>query len=144
LSLRSPAKDGRSSNLLDEYLDAAMAKPFAWGRADCCTFAADWVAAATGLDPGRCVRGLYSSADEANALIAERGGLTQLVAEEMDRLGFARTRVPISGDVGLVIVPAVGATGAIRSGDRWLFRRARGLVGVPADALFAWRVLRDA
>lgn len=117
-----------------------MAQPFAWGRADCCSFAAGWVEVATGMDPSSCVRGCYSSVAEANAIIAERGSLTQLVSEEMDRLGFARTLAPVTGDVGLVVAPNIGPTAAIRSGDRWLFRRARGLIGVPATAVVAWRI----
>lgn len=125
---------------LDEYLSAKMAYPFEWGRSDCCTFAADWVHSITGLDPAECVRGRYSSEAQARALMFERGGLTQMVSEEMDRLGFARTSDPISGDVGLVLAPRIGATAAIRNGERWMFRRSHGLIGVPATAIVAWAI----
>jgi hypothetical protein len=125
---------------LDAYLAATMKQSFAWGNADCCTFFSGWVQAVTGVDPHAFARGRYGTEAEAYAFVGARGGLRQAVEDEMRRLMFEQTTDPRTGDVGLVLMPIVGETAAIRSGTVWIMRRPRGLVGVPAPALVAWTV----
>lgn len=52
-------------------LEAELSKdaPFAWGRRDCCLFAADCVRAMTGTDPAAEYRGRYNSECAAAALV---------------------------------------------------------------------------
>ena len=47
---------------LAAYLEPLRTRPFAWGRHDCCTFAAGAVAAMTDVDPMPEFRGHYSTA----------------------------------------------------------------------------------
>lgn len=54
-------------------LDARRRLPFAWGTNDCATFAADVIAAMTGVDFAEGLRGQYASREEADALLEERG-----------------------------------------------------------------------
>lgn len=123
---------------LIEYLSSTMAQPFAWGRSDCCTFAAGWVYAATGLDPYVGFRALYSTERAARCLIGLRGGLVRIFDEELAGIGLARTPTPTSGDIGIVMAPE--PTAAIHFADRWILRSARGLIGAPATAIAAWRI----
>lgn len=57
--------------LLAEF--TATPQPFAWGRADCALWCADWVALATGQDFTSDWRERYSSEAELAALLAARG-----------------------------------------------------------------------
>lgn len=59
---------------LDALLRSRAARPFEWGRNDCCTFVADAIEAMTGRDVMESVRG-YSTALQAQRLAHERGGL---------------------------------------------------------------------
>lgn len=47
---------------LAAYLEPLRTRPFAWGRHDCCTFAAGAVLAMTGVDPMPEFRGRYTTA----------------------------------------------------------------------------------
>lgn len=55
---RLPDWDAR----LAAYLEPIRARPFAWGRHDCCTFSAGAVEAMTGVDPMPEFRGRYTTA----------------------------------------------------------------------------------
>ena len=69
---------------LNEHLIDSQARfqeiGFKWGVFDCCTFAADWVKSATGIDPMADYRGRYASKEQAMALLRERGGGTLLAS----------------------------------------------------------------
>lgn len=114
-----------------------QAEPFAWGAADCCTWAADVVEAVTGRDPAADVRGAYSSALGALRLARRRGGLVQACEQ---RLG-ARVRPCMAqpGDIGMaregrlpMLVACMGAA--------WLGQGPAGLAVVRPDAVrVAWR-----
>lgn len=54
---RLPDWDAR----LAAYLEPLRARPFAWGKHDCCLFAAGAVLAMTGVDPMPEFRGRYST-----------------------------------------------------------------------------------
>ena len=47
--------------LLADFIESRRERPFVWGQHDCCLFAADWVALATGQDPAETHRGKYDS-----------------------------------------------------------------------------------
>jgi len=132
---------------LSDYLDAAMARPWAWGSMDCCHFAGDWIRAATGRDPLAPYRGRYDSAAGAARLVARRGGLLTMVDVEMARCGFERTSTPEHGDIAILPMPAVpehvaaGASLFIADGPWWLGRDFDGLTGLKMEPQAAWRVL---
>lgn len=77
----------RASNwptILSDFLEERRAMPFAWGRNDCCLFAADWVKAATGEDLAEFFRGRYKTALGATRFLERKGGvrgLMRLIAE---------------------------------------------------------------
>lgn len=129
---------------LGDYLKAQMAQPWAWGSADCTTFAGDWVKACTGIDPMAKWRGYRSEAD-VELLMAEAGGLLALWGEGM--LGiWPRVRCePRPGYIGIItVIGEYGAAtdiGAIFTGKRWAFRSPRGIGAVSAihdDVVAIW------
>jgi hypothetical protein len=75
-------------DLLAGFIEARRSRPFEWGVNDCCLFAADWVALATGKDPAAELRGTYSTALSAQRIVADAGSLAQLVEEALVRDGF--------------------------------------------------------
>jgi hypothetical protein len=82
--------------LLAAYVDASRSTPFAYGKHDCCLWAAGWIVEATGDDPAAHWRG-YASEAEAQAIIDAAGGLRGLVSLP-ER---ATTRLAQRGDVVL-------------------------------------------
>lgn len=110
---------------------------------DCCTFLADWVVACGYLDPMADLRTTYSTEAEADAL-ARKPGLLRLASPRFARVGLARTKEPLCGDVAIIRRPTIDGAGivcAIRSADRWVTPLARGLIiDEGGDLLRAWRV----
>ena len=132
--------------MLDEYLDAVLTQPWAWGTMDCCTFAAGWIIARTAHDPLGAHRG-YSTSAGARRIIAMHGSLLGLVSHQMAECGFARTDRPEHGDIGLVELPEVsgamnlcGASVVIMHTTRWIGRAEEGLFGGDFEPVAAWRI----
>jgi hypothetical protein len=119
---------------LGEYLRAAGARPFRYGRHDCTTMCAGWVLARTGRD---LLDGwAYGSLREGQALLAARGHATQAdaAAAVLPEIAPLMARV---GDVAEVD----GALGIVTGDTVALLRRPAGLVHRPlTDALRAFRV----
>src|ERR1700743_3011421 len=63
-------------------------EPFAWGKQDCCLFAADGVQAITGVDIAEDFRGKYTDQASAFALIESITGGTTVV----DGAAFCATK----------------------------------------------------
>ena len=120
-----------------EFVKSRAAEPFAWGRNDCCLFAADAVIAMTGSDHAAGLRG-YVTAMEAHRLIEERGGLKELVGSSLG------APIPPSfasvGDVVLVenegreLLAICNGTAALAPGKTGIV-----VLGMNA-AVAAWRV----
>ena len=122
---------------LRALISARLAVPFAWGRHDCCLWAADAVLATTGIDHAADVRGTYATAAEAVRVLAELGGI--------EAVG-ARAGAPIvpllaaEGDIGLISVDGRDML-AVCCGPGWLAPSALGLaLHQLDDARLAWRV----
>lgn len=138
---------------LASFLAAALARPFARGRHDCCTFVADWAHETTGRDPAAHLRGTYHDDAGALALIAAAGGTAAIVGGALERQGWQRVAEPSAGDIAVVAVPtpagtedvAAVCTRAAENGRRARFAlvTARGLVVAPAACSAAWRHMRD-
>lgn len=120
---------------LDEYVQAARCRPFAWGAHDCCTFAAGAVQAIT----GRAVAlPAYVGVRQALRALQTRGGLLAAVRGQLGPMQApARAR---RGDV-LLLWQAGRDVLAVSLGHAWAAPGAQGLVfGPAADAVAAWRV----
>ena len=135
-------------SLLDAHVSDEGARPFIWGRRDCCLFVADWVRLATGLDPAAHWRGTYADQRSARRRLADRGGFEGAVAAEMDRLGFRRTEDPLTGDVAIVKVLVCvrrgrileREVGAIRIGRLWAVKGRHGVAGGRFPVVAAWAI----
>jgi hypothetical protein len=108
-------------------LNARAHAPFAWGRQDCASFAADAVQAMTGVDPIADLRG-YTARD---AIALLRTPIEQLVAARFPSVpaGLARR-----GDIGVVEIngrPSV----VVIEGEHAVGAGERGLVRAPRTAL---------
>lgn len=95
-----------------KIVEARRYVPFAWGRQDCCSFAADVTVALTGRDPLAAYRGRYASEAEADRLIGP-AGLEAFVTRLMEDAGA--TEIPVieaqRGDWALLVIgnmPLVG------------------------------------
>lgn len=131
-----------------DYL--ALPHHWQWGLTDCTLFTADWVVARTGRDPGAALRGTYSSAEQANAIIDRFGGIEGLVGAKLGGLGFERTDHPMDGDIGIVTAftgfdaegSVVKDIPAIRFGPLWAVMSARGVAMKKLEWTgAAWRIL---
>lgn len=71
-------------NALDAFVAERRNRPFAWGSNDCCTFAADWVLASTGVDPMFNLRGLVT-ATSAHRELDRRGGVWEATTAALGR-----------------------------------------------------------
>lgn len=91
---------------LAALIEARRGTPFAWGGQDCMSFAADVVLELTGVDFLAPHRGTYGSEDEAEAILAEAGGLEALLAGLAADAGLAERnpRLTRRGDLVLVRV----------------------------------------
>lgn len=75
--------------------------PFVWGLSDCCTCACDAFAARHGIDPMAPLRGRYSTAREALALITAWGGWQGMFAALAQRSGLRVDPAPVWSDGAL-------------------------------------------
>lgn len=84
--------------LLASFVEERRSVPFAWGKNDCCLFAADWINRACGVDLAADLRGRYSSALAATRILAGLGGVLQ-VAEKLGSLRPIKISTTQRGDV---------------------------------------------
>lgn len=136
--------------ILAAHLRAAMAREFAWGAHDCCTFACDGVLAMTGLDPMAPARGRYT--DEARAAVVLRelggGGLPEAADFLMAGLGAPAIAPAFAqrGDMILIDAPLLGGVrgwcmGLIGLDGRVAVAAPKGLSFFPArQAARAWSI----
>lgn len=95
-----PARQANWEAGLIGTLKDYMAKPFAWGEADCLTLVADTCLAMTGIDPLQPLRGYKTEADAAK-LMALRGcsGVGEALAQAFPEVPIAQAR---RGDCGYI------------------------------------------
>lgn len=126
---------------LEACLAELWTRPFAWGAQDCVLCAADCVLACTGEDPAAEVRGSYSDAAGAAAVLRARGGLEAIAA------GALGAEVPPIaarlGDIGVIASGGRPCLG-VCAGLHWLAPGPDGLTPFPIDCVTrAWRVATD-
>lgn len=122
---------------LRALVSARLAEPFAWGRHDCCTWAADAVLATTGVDHAADLRGTYSTAAEAVRVLDGLGGIEAVGARAGEPIA---PLLAAEGDIGLIGVDGRDML-AVCCGPGWLAPGALGMALHQLDAArLAWRV----
>lgn len=122
---------------LASYIEQHRAKPFAWGRHDCVTFADGWAACITGASA--ITKGLkWSSALSAKKAILKVGGLAGVISQTFKSVDPAYA---CDGDVVLMAGDITGAALGIVVGPHILALSEEGLITLSRDAAsHAWRV----
>lgn len=111
-------------------------KTFAWGKLDCCLWAAACVEAQTGVDHAEGIRGTYDDVMSAARVVKRMGGLRGIGA----RLGAPVPPLTARhGDIGLVRSNGKPVL-AVCAGPTWLVVSSQGLLNAPlASAINCWR-----
>jgi hypothetical protein len=135
--------------LLFHFIESRRSTPFAWGRHDCCLFAADGILAQTGLDLAAGIfRGKYRDALGAARLVRKHGGIEAIAVKGCARFGYKPVPVLMAQRGDMVLLPA-SATGnpgkgpalGVCVGAEAAFPGASGLVFLPmASCRRAWRI----
>ena len=115
------------------------AKPFEWGKNDCCLFSANFVKDITGIDYAEAFRGKYST-EKGAYLALKRHGKGSIV----DTVSELLTEIPVPmcgrGDVAAYESDTGPALG-ICIGERTAFLGPGGVSSVlTADCIKAWRI----
>lgn len=124
---------------LSDHLAAIAGSAFAYGEHDCALFAADCVAAMTGIDLAAKYRGLYRTLKGGLKALARDGYDSHLavVAAHFAEVPTAFAQV---GDIMVLDVRGVAALG-IDAGERIAVLQTQGLAMAPrAAAIAAYRV----
>lgn len=123
--------------ILAAKVEEWRALPMAWGSVDCCQFCADMAQALTGTDH-RALFPAYSSREEADAIIADAGGMQALLTRalgESKPIAWAMRGDVILADFGDGLAPGVCV------GVMSCTTGPRGLVFIPtAQAICAFSV----
>lgn len=132
---------------LNDYLDAVGKKKWCWGVVDCHTFAADWAMILTGKDPAEGLRGTYTTAEEAHAIVNGYGDILDFMHQRLSNIGMRGKffmNGPQDGDIGLINVKTWPDAEkrwvpAIHQGGLWLSKSLRGIAGVQYSSQAYWR-----
>ena len=124
---------------LSAAIAAAEGRPFAWGKHDCCTFAAACVEAMIGRHPFPDMQGAYRTRREADAFLRKHGGLDALVD------GLFAPCPPLlarRGDLATLPTARGPALGVVDTyGQHVIAAAQKGVLHQPLHAaLKAWRV----
>lgn len=121
---------------------------FEWGRCDCMSVLADWIAHVRGVDPVEHIRGQYHDALSCERLTGFVSDPVAAVQACLDTIGgLERVRAPQTGDIAVLLV----ATGkderhacGLWMGAGWAVKGEQGATYLrPADVigeLAVWRV----
>jgi hypothetical protein len=137
-------RHGKWPSLLTTFIEERRLMPFAWGRNDCCLFAADWVQICTGCDPAHELRGKYSTALGAARILRELGGVRGVIQRMGEPLGLQRIK-SVQDQRGDLVVADTGNGESIGIciGAHAAFVGEKGLLFAPFDfkkAAHCWRV----
>ena len=130
-------------DLLPAFLREAAAAPHRFGHWDCCMFPANWLRAATGVDPAADLRGAYGDEAGWRAIVGRYGAVAAMMGRLVAPLGLARLApdaAPAAGDVAAVYVRGLCHAGAIFTGGGWALKLNDGLTRLPCRPLASWRL----
>lgn len=129
---------------VEEFVALETARPPYSGA--CCVMADRWVEHRRGVSPlaiwGRPIR----TDDDVRRWLDEPGGIAVAVNRVMRLSGFAKTKDPAAGDVGLVVSGdeidgRLPLTMAIKGRSGWYSRNSGGLMMMPHSAVWkAWAI----
>lgn len=125
--------------MLTEFIERRLDTPFAWGRSDCCLFAADAVLAITAVDHAAKFRGRYKTARGARQLLEASGGVAGMV----ERAGLIEVAPLLAqrGDVVLLETEHGDALGIVGMDGKCAGQGQRHLIFESIErARRAWRV----
>ena len=130
--------------LLEAHLSEWDSKPFAYGDADCVSFAASWLSRLGYADPLAGL-GKWDNAKEAARIYQALGGFAHAVAAQLHALGCDRIAPALAMRGDLVVVPAGAKERPLLAIVNGRFAEAHsdnGAVQVPfiETALSAWRI----
>ena len=126
-------------SVLARFIESRRNMPFAWGTHDCAMFAADAIRAITGVDHAAIFRGLYDTREQAEAIVAQYGGLRPFVnyflGPEIDPKLARRGDVALIKDGGgqELLAVCLGASFAASGESGLKFFKIK-------NAISAWRV----
>jgi hypothetical protein len=114
-----------------------ISAPFAWGRNDCCTFAADAVQAMTGQDPAPHLRS-HATELQAARVIKEQGGIAAIATAAL-----GEPRPTAFGAIGDIVLANIDGreTLTVCNGTNLLAPGVNGMMTVGMEtAVKCWRV----
>lgn len=126
-----------------DFISFEMERPYEKGVTDCGATVDRWIVRIAGFSALAAAGRQLRNKEDAEALLAERGGLAVVVNRIMRAAGFRKTKTPQPGDVGLIISAAAGGhiCPAIHAGKFWFSRYEDGAISVPTDKFWcAWRI----
>jgi hypothetical protein len=126
--------------LLNDFVESRRHTPFAWGKNDCCTFAADAVVAIYGADPMQHLRDLYDDATGALAIIGGADDLPEYACRVLVAAGFREIEPIFAGRGDVVCVKLERPTCGVHLGSVIAAPSVAGLAFLPLnEVLKAWR-----
>lgn len=128
---------------LKRYLADAARRGFVWGEHDCILFAAGWVREVSGVDPAAAWRGGYLGEIEGRTLLAQLGGLSQVMGRALAACNWRSVSV-VAFEAGDVVLAAPRDEAQHRAGIAVDARKIalltrRGIVVASMPVLRAWR-----
>lgn len=116
-------------------------QPFVWGMTDCGLSVLAYAERVTGKAYEQHDLHQYTNEAEAAAFLRSRGGYLTYCSHVMSGLGWAKTKVPARGDVGLIKLGiGIGLTASLCLGDGvWAARGDRETIILRRSAKAAWR-----
>jgi len=135
---------------VEAFLDGATRRRWQWGVLDCSLFCADAAMVVSGRDPGKGIRGTYSTEAEAMAIVAAAGGMEAFIGARLEAIGWRRWSYRDGPwrdfDIGVIDCPAGAlglrtATPAIWWAEkrRWIARTPVGLISGKFMHKAVWR-----
>lgn len=142
MTTSAPVATISRERLFAEWLAAQPAQAFDWRAANCCHFAAAWVAFAEGVNPMGPLPATSTGA-AALRLVRKLGGMQEAWTAQLARDPLATPLLAQVGDV--VLAPAEGETGwmiGICHGAGFAVRDVQGntLFAPLTHAVAAWRI----
>lgn len=132
---------------LTQFLKDYFATPrrFCFGTDDCSIgMVSSWIKERTGVDPSLPYLDKYWSSIDAKNLLNDKKGLIEIAKSIAEDLGLHETVDPLTGDIGIVnghtVDGGFSQIMAIRNGNLWCVRVAKGLLASECKAMIAWRL----
>lgn len=131
----------RRREVINTFLARLAAAPFGFGRLDCCLALADWWQVSRGSDPALHLRGTYDDEASCERVLADGGGLLEVVRGVARRAGAERIDEPVPGCAAVVEWNGRQWGAIMTPTRRWAIKLGDGLCAVRACRVVeAWKV----